>query len=144
MQKELVLKSFRDLERAVFLLKSSLDAYRPYDPSKEYSPEEMEYYDSLSFRFEKAVELALAFFKSLEIYLFGEQSDTLRTRLLRLQKSSYVDSADFWISARILRNKIAHAYLPEELKDIYDQIVKLGSEIVKKVQNIKSKLRDLP
>ena len=144
MQKELVLKSFSDLERAVFLLKSSLDAYKPYDPSKEYSPEEMEYYDSLSFRFEKAVELALSFFKSLEIYLFGEQSDTLRTRLLRLQKAGYVDDVDFWISARILRNKIAHAYLPEELKDIYDNIVKLGKEIIEKVQSIKAKLNELP
>ena len=144
MQKELVLKSFSDLERAVFLLKSSLDAYKPYDPSKEYSPEEMEYYDSLSFRFEKAVELALSFFKSLEIYLFGEQSDTLRTRLLRLQKAGYVDDVDFWISARILRNKIAHAYLPEELKDIYDNIVKLGKKIIEKVQSVKAKLNELP
>ncbi len=144
MQKELVLKSFRDLEKAVFLLKSSLDAYKPYDPSKEYSPEEMEYYDSLSFRFEKAVELALSFFKSLEIYLFGEQSDTLRTRLLRMQKAGYVDSVDFWISARILRNKIAHAYLSEELKDIYDNIVKLGKKIIEKVQSVKAKLNELP
>ncbi len=144
MQKELVLKSFSDLERAVFLLKSSLDAYKPYDPSKEYSPEEMEYYDSLSFRFEKAVELALSFFKSLEIYLFGEQSDTLRTRLLRLQRAGYVDDVDFWISARILRNKIAHAYLPEELKDIYDNIVKLGKKIIEKVQSVKAKLNELP
>jgi len=45
-----------------------------------------------------------------------------------------VDSVDFWISARILRNKIAHAYLPEELKDI----------IVKKVQRIEDRLNDLP
>ncbi len=132
------------MERAVFLLKSSLDAYEPYDPSKEYSPKEMEYYDSLSFRFEKAVELALSVFKGLEIYLFGEQSDTLRTRLLRFQKANYVDSVDFWISARILGNKIPHAYPPEELKDIYDDIVKLGKELIEKVQNIKAKLNELP
>lgn len=143
MQKEFVLRSFRDLKKATLLLKSSIESYKPYDPSKEYSPKEMEFYDSLSFRFEKAVELALTFFKSLEIYLFGDQSDTLRTRLLRLQKSGYVDNIDFWISARILRNKIAHAYLPEELKDIYDNVVKIGSEIVKKVQNIEAKLSDL-
>lgn len=60
--------------------------------------------------------------------MFGEQSDTLRTWLLRLQKTSYVDDIDFWISARILKNKIAHAYLPEELK----------------VQDIEVKLKDLP
>ncbi len=144
MQKELVLKSFEDLNRAVYLLKDSLDSYKPYEPSKEYLPKEMEYYDSLSFRFEKSVELSLHFLKTLEIYLFGEQSDTLRTRLLRLQRANYIDSVEFWISARILRNKIAHAYLPEELKNIYSDVVKLGGEIVSKVKSWEKKIRNLP
>ena len=77
MQKEFVLRSFRDLKKATLLLKSSIESYKPYDLSKEYSI------------------------------------------------------------------KIAHAYLPEELKDIYDNAVKIGSEIVKKVQNIEAKLSDL-
>ncbi len=144
MQKDYVLRSFEDLKRAVALLKSSLESYKPYDPAKEYSPSEMEYYDSLSFRFEKAVELTLSFFKTLEIYLFGEQSDTLRTRLLRLQKAGYVGDVDFWISARVLRNKIAHTYLPNELKDIYDSVVRLGDEIIREVKELEAKLNDLP
>ena len=144
MQREYILRSFEDLKRAVVLLKSSLESYKPYDPTKEYSPNEMEYYDSLSFRFEKAVELTLSFFKTLEIYLFGEQSDTLRTRLLRLQKAGYVGDVDFWISARVLRNKIAHTYLPNELKDIYDSVVRLGDEIIREVKELEAKLNDLP
>jgi len=141
-QKELIRKSFNDLERSVYLLRSSLESYKPFDPEKKYSPKEMEYYDSLSFRFEKAVELFLSFFKTLEIYLFGEQSDTLRNRLLRLQRAGYLDSIDFWMSARILRNKIAHAYLPEELKDIYENIVKFGRQIINQVKMIRDKLKD--
>ncbi len=142
MQKELIRRSFKNLERATLLLESSLDSFKPFDPKKEYSPEEMEYYDSLSFRFEKAVELSLSFFKTLEIYLFGEQSDTLRNRLLKLQKAGYIDDVDFWMSARILRNKIAHAYLPEELKDIYNDIVKFGRQIINQVKMIRGKLKD--
>ena len=144
MQREYILRSFENLKRAVVLLKSSLESYKPYDPTKEYSPNEMEYYDSLSFRFEKAVELTLSFFKTLEIYLFGEQSDTLRTRLLRLQKAGYVRDVNFWVSARVLRNKIAHAYLPNELKDIYDSVVRLGDEIIREVKELEAKLNDLP
>ena len=142
MQEELIRKSFNDLERSVYLLRSSLESYKPFDPEKKYSPKEMEYYDSLSFRFEKAVELFLSFFKTLEIYLFGEQSDTLRNRLLRLQKAGYLDSLDFWMSARIPRNKIAHAYLPEELREIYQDIVRFGQEIVNSTEKLKEKLKE--
>jgi len=141
-QEELIRKSFNDLERSVYLLRSSLESYKPFDPEKKYSPKEMEYYDSLSFRFEKAVELFLSFFKTLEIYLFGEQSDTLRNRLLRLQKAGYLDSLDFWMSARIPRNKIAHAYLPEELREIYQDIVRFGQEIVNSTEKLKEKLKE--
>ncbi len=140
MQKELIQKSFKDLKKAINLLKSSLDSFIPFDPLKQYSPQELEYYDSLSFRFEKVVELALSFFKTLEIYLFGEQSDTLRTRLLRLQKAGFINEVDFWISARILRNKIAHAYLPEELEEIYESIKNFGKTIIKQIEEIENKL----
>ena len=130
------------VDMVVLLLRSSLESYKPFEPEREYSPKEMEYYDSLSFRFEKAVELFLSFFKTLEIYLFGEQSDTLRNRLLRLQKAGYLDSVDFWMSARILRNKIAHAYLPEELREIYQDIVRFGQEIVNSTEKLKEKLKE--
>jgi len=69
MQKNLILKNFENLKKAISLLKHSLDSYLPYDPAQNYSAEELEKYDALSFRFEKAVELTLSFFKELEIYL---------------------------------------------------------------------------
>jgi len=144
MQRSSILKSFEDLEKAISLLKRSLDSYLPYDPTRNYSPEELEKYDALSFRFEKAVELTLSFFKSLEIYLFGEASDTLRNRLLRLQRAGFVDEPEFWFFSRLLRNKIAHAYLPEELEEIYTQIVETGFQILEKIEQIKKKIAELP
>jgi len=84
----------------------------------------LEYYDSLAFRFEKSVELFLHFFKGLESYYSGKISDTLRDRLLFVQKLKIIESIDFWIEARLLRNKVAHVYLPEQLKAIYQEIHK--------------------
>jgi len=61
MQKNLILKIFEDLEKSISLLKPSLDSYLPYDPTQNYSAQELKKYDALSFRFEKAVELTLFF-----------------------------------------------------------------------------------
>ncbi len=100
MQKESILRSFEDLLKSKRLLDASIKGYTPYEPYKSYEPEELEKYDALSFRFEKFVETALSFFVSLELYLFGEKSDTLRGRLLRLQRAGYVQDVELWPSAR--------------------------------------------
>lgn len=123
MQKDLISREFEDLKSAVNLLKASVKKYIPYNSEKIYAPNELECYDSLSFRFEKTIELMLNFFKGLEIFLYSTNSDTLRDRLLIMQKIKLVDNIEFWMEARLLRNKIAHAYLPEELKDIYEEII---------------------
>ncbi len=94
-----------------------------HEPKETYKPDDLEYYDSLAFRFGKSIELFLNFFKGLEIYLVSKSSDTLRDQLHFIQKIGIIDSIDFWMESRILRNKITHAYLPEQLKDIYEEIM---------------------
>lgn len=123
MQKNLILREFEDLKKSVDLLKASVRKFIPYDPKVTYSPEELEYYDSLAFRFGKSVELYLNLFKGLEIYLLSKSSDTLRDQLLFVQKIGLINSIDLWMESRILRNKITHAYLPEQLKDIYEEVI---------------------
>jgi hypothetical protein len=141
MQSDLILKEFNDLKKAVYLLKASIKKYKPYKVRKMYTPLELEYYDSLSFRFEKAVELFLHFFKGLELYLSGKISDTLRDRLLFMQKLGIIDSIDFWIEARLLRNKVAHDYLPEQLKGIYLEIYNKSKLLMKYMNNVEKLIR---
>lgn len=129
MQKELISKEFEDLKKAVLLLKTSVKKFKPYKPKKIYTSDDLEYYDSLSFRFEKCVELTLSFYKGLEVFLYSKISDTLRERLLNMQKLNVIDDIEFWMEARMLRNKIAHSYLPKEVRDIYHEIVKKSKEI---------------
>ena len=136
MQSDLILKEFNDLKKAAFLLKASIKKYKPYKVRKMYTPLELEYYDSLAFRFEKAVALFLHFFKGLDLYLSGKISDTLRDRLLFIQKLGIIDSIDFWIEARLLRNKVAHDYLPEQLKEIYQEIFKNSKSLMRYMNNI--------
>jgi len=39
-----------DTKRAIILLKESIKKFNPYKTEKKYTPDELEYYDSLSFR----------------------------------------------------------------------------------------------
>jgi len=132
----LILNEFENLKKGASLLKASIETFSPYDSEKRYTPLELEYYDSLSFRFEKSIELILNFFKGLEIFTNSKSSDTLRDRLLLMQKIELIDNVEFWMEARLLRNKIASAYLPEQLKDIYDEILNKSQTIFDSCERI--------
>lgn len=142
MQKELLLKTFEDLIKTERLLRYSLYDYEPYEVSKDYSSEELTKYDAFSFRFAKFVEMALRFMVALEIYLFGEKSDTLRNRLLRLERAGYISDGELWLMARALRNEIIHAYMPEELARLYTNMEELSKRLLEELDSIKKKLRE--
>lgn len=93
----------------------------------------------------KAVDLALGFSRSLERYVDAKESETLRDRLLFIQKLRIIDDVDFWFEARELRDKIAHTYLPGQLKDIYEEINKKTRTVdscVKRLEKYLSKFED--
>ena len=142
MEKDLISSQLSDVEKTGKLLQASVDKYVPYDIDYIYTADELEYYDSFSYRFEKCVELTLNFFKALELFLYAKQSDTLRDRLLTMQKIKIVEDIDSWMDARLLRNKIVHAYLPEEIRDIYDEIFASSKKIFAAIERIKKYLAD--
>lgn len=140
MQKDLISNQLSDVEKTKTLLKSSIKKYAPYDSEHIYTPDELEYYDSLAFRFEKCVEITINFFRSLELFIFAKQSETLRDRLLEMQKINIIEDIDFWVEARLLRNKIAHTYLSEDLEDIYQEIHDSSQELFNTIARIKDYL----
>lgn len=80
MPKDLISKRFNDVKKTKALLEASIVKYVVYDIEKIYTADELEYYDSLSFRFEKCAELTINFFRTLELYLFAKQTDTMSLR----------------------------------------------------------------
>lgn len=140
MEKDLISNQFNDVEKTKTLLQASLNKFVPYDVDHIYTPGELEYYDSLAFRFEKCVELTINFFRTLELFLYAKQSDTLRDRLLVMQKLEIIEDIDSWMKARLLRNKIAHAYLPDEIRDIYQEILNSSNKIFVTIERIKKYL----
>ena len=108
------------VEAAIILVTASVQKVAPYDPSRRYSPDEMEPYDALCDRFVRAVETCIRFFRSYELLVEAASSETLRDLLLRMEKLSLVTTMPLWFEMRDVRNRIVHDYLPEQLKDLYD------------------------
>ncbi|RLB06949.1 MAG: hypothetical protein DRG59_07115 [Deltaproteobacteria bacterium] len=87
----------------------------------------------------RAVEMGLKYFRSLEKYFYGENSDTLRDLLNRMEKLGFITSTDLWMEMREVRNRIVHDYLPEQIKALYDSIM---YEYSKELLNLKDHLKE--
>jgi hypothetical protein len=90
MPSSLTLQAYDDWKSSCELLVDSLSRYQPYDQNKKYTPRELEFYDSLSFRYAKAIETAFYFFRSWELELKGSASEFLRDQLLKMEKYGIV------------------------------------------------------
>ena len=129
---EILLKGdFEKLTKASSLLEHSRRKVRPYEPAKNYSPDELEPYDALSDRFVRAVEVAVRLMRSLERFEFVELSDTYRDLLHRMEKLGLITEAALWLQMRDVRNRIVHDYTPNKIKAIYDDILSpFGEELL--------------
>ncbi len=142
MQKNLICKAYKDLEKSLKLLENSLEKYEPFNPNVFYSYEDLEYYDSLSFRFEKAVEAVFYFFKTLEFYLYGEKSETYRKMLQKMEKLNLIKDLDIYMEMKMLRNKVVHTYMPEKLEEIYSNIKRFGDILLEDFQKFEKIVKE--
>ena len=122
-QTEVTKRELAKMFDTVALVQASLDKLASYDATRNYSSDESEPYDALSDRFIRAVEISLKFFRSYERLQFAEESDTLRDRLNRMEKLELISSVEQWFNMRDVRNRIVHDYLPNEIKQMYDDIM---------------------
>jgi len=60
-----------------------------------------------------------------------------------MQKLNIIDDIDFWFDARILRNKISHTYVSEELKDLYTEIYNRSKMIFDTLKRIEKYLEKI-
>jgi hypothetical protein len=106
-------KALKDAINAISLVEASLSDMAPFDSRKNYTPKQREPYDALSDRFIRSVEISIKFSRCYEKLMYGENSDTLRDALNRMEKLNLVSSVMLWMRMRDVRNRIAHDYLPE-------------------------------
>ena len=133
--------SRRRYEAAAELLAASLVRYRPFDPVRAYTPEELEPYDALCDRYMRAVEMAIRCLRTVERARLAVNSESYRDLLSNAAKWSLIEDVEQWLRMRDLRNRIVHDYLPEKLAEIYVLIVR---EYAPELLRLREKLRQLP
>lgn len=94
-----------------------------FDPKRPYSPDELEPYDALVTRFERAVEVFLKFFRTVESFETADTGSTVRDCLGLMCKLRLTEQVDVWMEMREVRNRIAHDYLPEKVHGIYALLI---------------------
>lgn len=134
MPKKLLLRKFDDFKDTIELLEESLTHYKPYSQKSEYTSEEKRDYDAFAFRFQKAVEAGVSFFRTLEDALAAEKSEFTRNLLLTMEKLKVINNAQDWVSARELRNRIVHAYDPESLESMFKEVDRLSNIFIVDIQ----------
>lgn len=137
MPKELLSKNYDNLKKTISLFEIAIKDVIQILDKENFSEQELKAFDVFSFRFQKTVEMFLTFLRSLEIYLYGQSSDTLRDRLLRMEKLGIISDIEIWLKICILRNKIVHTY-EENFIDLIKEVLNVSNQIFedyKKLQN---------
>lgn len=141
---KLLQTSHQKVTESFSLIKNSVDRYLPLNQDKKYSPIELEYYDALSDRFIRSIEIFLKFFRSYNFYLSAESTDTIRDLLNRMEKLGLISSTNIWMEMREIRNKIVHDYLPDQIYTLYESIInKYWPEIENTFRIINSKVKHI-
>ena len=135
--KNLAKDLYQKVNKTIKLVNSSLNKLEPFQSDYEYSSDESIPYDALSGRFTRSVEMCVKFFRTYERIIFGESSDTYRQLLNNMEKINLISSVDLWIDMRDVRNRIVYDYLPDEIKQIFDDIMGDYSSELNKLLKIK-------
>ena len=111
------------VDKTFTLIEASCDGLEKYDLTRDYSPKELEPYDALADRFIRCVEVYIKFFKAYEYRSFSDKSLTLRDGLNVMEKLGLITETPLWMNMRDVRNRIVHDYMPEQTKEMFDEIM---------------------
>jgi hypothetical protein len=122
--------------RAATLYLHSAAKLGPFDPKRPYSPDESEPYDALVTRFERAIEVFLKFFRTVESFETAIAGSTVRDCLGLMCKLGLIDQVDQWMEMREIRNRIAHEYRSDKGQGIYGLLIESDRPIVAKAVTV--------
>lgn len=126
-----------DIEKAVDALTYSRDKCRTIDQLNENDLEVMESFEALATRFARASDLLTQkVLKSLFIIL-QEEAPTLIDRANFLAKLKIISSADTLLNIREIRNQIAHEYVTEDIKSLYQDIIDYTPALIETIKHLK-------
>lgn len=101
---------------------------------ESYEPEELESFESFTGRFARLSDILIQKVFRLLDELDLESQGTIRDRINRAEKKELITSGDVFVEIRMIRNEIAHEYLPEAIHDIFVKVLSLTPHLLDSVE----------
>jgi len=99
-----------------------------------FEPEELESFESFTGRFARLSDILIQKIFRLVDELDLDSHGTIRDRINRAEKKELIDSSDVFVEIRMVRNDIAHEYLPEAIHDIFEKVLTLTPHLLESVE----------
>lgn len=99
-----------------------------------YEPEELESFESFTGRFARLSDILIQKIFRLVDELDLDTQGTIRDRINRAEKKELIVSSDIFVEIRMVRNDIAHEYLPEAIHDIFGKVLTLTPHLLNGVE----------
>ena len=99
-----------------------------------YEPEELESFESFTGRFARLSDILIQKIFRLVDELDLDTYGTIRDRINRAEKKELIESSDVFVEIRVVRNDIAHEYLPEAIHDIFGKVLSLTPHLLEGVE----------
>jgi hypothetical protein len=126
----LLIKELKILDDAKEVLVYSFDKCSSIGIKDTYKPEELESFESFTGRFARLSDILIQKIFRLVDELDLDSQGTIRDRINRAEKKELIASSDVFVEIRMVRNDIAHEYLPEAIHDIFGKVLSLTPHLL--------------
>jgi hypothetical protein len=122
--KALLSKEVQLLEDAIRVFEWSFRICSGIGIKDIFSMNELTEFEALTARFSRLSDILIQkVFRAIDEFELVEPG-SIRDRINRSEKRGLIADTEHLVKIRILRNEITHEYLPEELKDIFREVMK--------------------
>ena len=134
-------ESFNKLDKAVEILRYSLEKCGKIGIKTDYSLEELDVFENLTSRFARAADIyTQKIMKGIAI-LLREEAGTYIDKANLFEKLEVADAEDLKLM-RDLRNEISHEYKLKDITEMFQPAVEYSGKLIKIIEKTKIFIRD--
>lgn len=136
--KLLLVNELKVLDGAKEVLLYSFNKCSAIGIKDKYEPEELESFESFTGRFARLSDILIQKIFRLVDELDLDSQGTIRDRINRAEKKELIASSDVFVEIRMVRNDIAHEYLPEAIHDLFKKVLSLTPHLLDGVERTRT------
>lgn len=125
------------LDRAVEMLKRSLQQCREIGIKTDYSVEELDRFESLTSRFARTTDIYTQKIMKGIILILREEAKTFIDRANLFEKLEIANAEDLKLT-RDLRNEISHEYKLDDITEIFEAVVEYSDKLIDVIERTKT------